>query len=197
MEKKENIRATVMVGFFAAITFLGIQAFRIPLPAVVGTPFLHFGHIFVVMGVLLLGGKKGAISGTLGLVIFDLLNGYAHAIPEVFLGTIVKCLIIGALMNSLRKKAGQDDDIRQHHVHKEYTAAVVCSVTYGALNVVIEFITGMVNMLIVGSGYKAAMIGSLTSLPATVINAIFMIVAVSLIYVPVRSIYTKAMTVPI
>ena len=59
--------------------------FRIPLPAAVGTPFVHFGHIFVVLGVLLQGGKKGAVSGTIGLVLFDLLNGYVQAIPQVFI----------------------------------------------------------------------------------------------------------------
>ena len=56
-----NLKTIVTVGFFAAVTFLGIQMFRIPLPAAVGTPFVHFGHIFVVLGVLLQGGKKGAI----------------------------------------------------------------------------------------------------------------------------------------
>ena len=58
-----NLKTIVTAGFFAAVTFLGIQMFRIPLPAAVGTPFVHFGHIFVVLGVLLQGGKKGAVSG--------------------------------------------------------------------------------------------------------------------------------------
>ena len=62
-----NLKTIVTAGFFAAVTFLGIQMFRIPLPAAVGTPFVHFGHIFVVLGVLLQGGKKGAVSGTIGL----------------------------------------------------------------------------------------------------------------------------------
>ncbi|MFR5556093.1 MAG: hypothetical protein ACLTKE_04110 [Coprococcus sp.] len=46
-----NLKTIVTIGFFAAVTFLGIQMFRIPLPAAVGTPFVHFGHIFVVLGV--------------------------------------------------------------------------------------------------------------------------------------------------
>lgn len=70
-----KVKNLVITAFFTAITFLGIQSFRIPLPAAVGTPFLHFGHIFVVMGLLLQGGKRGAVSGTLGLTIFDMLNG--------------------------------------------------------------------------------------------------------------------------
>lgn len=189
MENKNNVKSIVMVGFFAAITFLGIQAFRIPLPAAIGTPFLHFGHVFVVMGVLLLGGKKGAIAGTMGLVIFDMLNGYMHSVPDTLFGTIFKCLIMGALFANLKTKADGDK-------HKEYTAAVLSAITYGAINVVIELISGTVLLLVAGSNFNAAIIGSITSVPATVINAIFMIVIVSLIYVPVKSIYMKIAAVP-
>lgn len=54
--KNESIstKKIVMTAFFAAIIYLGIQSFRIPLPAAVGTPFLHFGHIFVMLAVLML-----------------------------------------------------------------------------------------------------------------------------------------------
>lgn len=84
--KDQKIKTLVSMAFFTAVTFLGIQAFRIPVPAVVGTPFIHFGHVFVVMGMLLQGGKKGAVTGTAGLLIFDLLNGYVQSIPQVFCG---------------------------------------------------------------------------------------------------------------
>ena len=105
ISRDESINKLVVTAFFAAITFLGIQIFRVPLPAVVGTPFVHFGHIFVVMGVLLMGGKRGAVSGTLGLVIFDILNGYLQDVPQVFLETIIKCLLIGALFAVLKNRA--------------------------------------------------------------------------------------------
>ena len=45
--KDQKIKTLVSMAFFTAVTFLGIQAFRIPVPAVVGTPFIHFGHVFV------------------------------------------------------------------------------------------------------------------------------------------------------
>ena len=48
-----STKKIVMTAFFAAIIYLGIQSFRIPLPAAVGTPFLHFGHIFVMLAVIL------------------------------------------------------------------------------------------------------------------------------------------------
>lgn len=179
-----KIKSMVTVAVFATITFLGIQAFRIPMPAAVGTPFVHFGHIFVVMGVLLLGGKRGALSGTLGLVIFDLLNGFVQDIPQVFVETIVKCLIIGALMGYFKKRSGGDRK-------KEYIGAVVSACVYALMNVVIEFVMGIVKMMILGSGFGAALLGSATSIPATVINAVFMVAAVSLIYLPVRSVFRK------
>ena len=85
-----NTKSIVMTAFFAAIIFIGIQAFRIPMPAAVGTPFLHFGHIFVMLAILMLGPVRSSISGVIGLVVFDILNGYAHAIPNVFVSTIIK-----------------------------------------------------------------------------------------------------------
>ena len=83
-----KVKELVITAFFAAITFLGIQAFRIPLPAAIGTPFVHFGHVFAVMGVLLQNGKKGAVSGTLGLIIFDILNSHARTLGTTINETV-------------------------------------------------------------------------------------------------------------
>lgn len=173
----------LMCAFFAALTFLGIQMFRIPLPAAVGTPFVHFGHIFVVMGVLLQDGKRGAISGTLGFIIFDLLNGFIVDIPQVFIETIIKCLIIGWIMQRFKKRARQDKTV--------YKKVFVCAIVYGVMNVVIELVAGTIKLLLFGSGVSAAVLGSLTSLPATVINSVFMIVVVGIIYQPVEKILRK------
>ena len=44
-------------------------------------------------------------------------------------------------------------------------------------------------MMLLGSGLAAAFAGSLASIPATVINAVFMIVAIAIIYKPIRKLY--------
>lgn len=182
--KDENMKRMVITAFFAAITFLGIQAFRIPLPAVVGTPFVHFGHIFVVLGVLLQGGKRGAVSGTLGLVIFDILNGFLQDVPQVFLETVIKFLLIGALFAALKKRA-------EGNMRKEYRDAMFCTVVYGCMNILIEFVMGIVKMMILGSGFAAAAAGSAASIPATVINVVFLVIAVALLYRPVEKLYRR------
>ncbi len=80
--KNESIstKKIVMTAFFAAIIYLGIQSFRIPLPAAVGTPFLHFGHIFVMLAVLMLGPKLSTVAGVLGLLVGGLSAGFVLAI---------------------------------------------------------------------------------------------------------------------
>ena len=180
----QRVKAMVITAFFAAITFLGIQSFRIPLPAAIGTPFVHFGHIFVVMGVLLQGGRRGAVSGTLGLVIFDILNGYMQDVPQVFIETVVKCLIVGVIFMILKKKAQGDQK-------KEYGFAVVCAVIYGCMNIIIELVMGTIRMMVLGSGFAAAFAGSVASIPATVINALFMVIAIAILYKPVKRIYGR------
>ena len=186
-----KVKNLVITAFFTAITFLGIQSFRIPLPAAVGTPFLHFGHIFVVMGLLLQGGKRGAVSGTLGLTIFDMLNGYMQDAPKTFVETAVKCLIVGALFMMLKKKADGDKKKADGDKKKEYGAAVVCAFIYGCINVIMEFTMSTIAMMMVGSGFAAAAVAAFTSLPATVINAVFMVIAIAILYQPVKKIYVR------
>lgn len=190
MERKREMRdnriqSMVLVAVFAAITYLGIQVFRIPMPAAVGTPFVHFGHVFVVMGIFLIGGKRGAVSGSIGLVVFDLLNGFVQDIPQVFLENVFKCLVIGALFAVLKKRAGKD-------VRKEFRAVFVCTVLYGLLNIVIEFVMGIVKMLFLGSNFAAAVAGSAVSIAATVINVAFLIAVILVIYLPVKRLYARA-----
>ena len=41
-DEENSLRAWITTGLFAAIIYLGIWVLRIPLPAVVGKPFIHF-----------------------------------------------------------------------------------------------------------------------------------------------------------
>ena len=181
---KTDVKSISVTAFFAAMIFLGIQSFRIPLPAAVGTPFLHFGHIFVMMAVLCLGAKRSTAAGVLGLIIFDFLNGYLHSIPGVFVGTIIKCMLVGTVYDSLKKKADGDSQ-------KEYVYAVGCAALYGATNIVVDFIWSVGELLLVGNTLGAAVAAEIVSIPATVINAGFTIIGTALLYKPVVMAYRR------
>lgn len=179
-----NVKQIVATAFFAAVVYLGIQSFRIPLPAAVGTPFLHFGHIFVMLAIVCLGAKRSTVAGVLGLVIFDILNGYIHAIPNVFVSTIIKCLFVGTVFAILKKRA--DGNLK-----KEYTSAVLCAALYGITNIVVDFIWSTAELVILGSTLGAALTAEITSIPATIINAGFTVVGIAVLYVPVTSAYRR------
>ena len=183
-ESSANITSTVMTAFFAAVIFLGIQSFRIPVPAAVGTPFLHFGHIFVMLAVICLGGRRSAIASVLGLVIFDILNGYIHSIPNVFVSSIIKCLLVGTLFAAMKKHAAGNKQ-------KEYLYAVICAAVYGITNIVVDFIWSVAELVLLGSSLNAALIAEISSIPATMINAVFTVIGIMLLYVPITSAYNR------
>jgi len=167
-----------MTAFFAAVIFLGIQLFRIRLPAAVGTPFLHFGHIFVMLAVICLGPVRSTVAGVLGLVIFDVVNGYIHAIPNVLFSTVIKCLLVGFVFLAFKKRF-------ENSPKKLFSGAVICAAIYGVTNIVLDFIWNTAELVIMGSGLKAAFFAELTSIPATIINAVFTVVGIAILYYPV------------
>ena len=46
-------------------------------------------------------------------------------------------------------------------------------------------------IMIVGRGFASAAVAAFTSLPATVINAVFMVIAIAILYQPVKKIYVR------
>lgn len=180
MKNDEKLKANVMTAFFAAIIFLGIQSFRIPMPAAVGTPFVHFAHIFVVLAILLLGIGRSTIAAMLGLLIFDLVNGYVAAIPNVFVSELILCVVTSLAVKALRSAYADGKE-------KAVRNAAVCAAIYGVLNVIIDFTWNAAALVITGSSLTAALAAELTSIPATVINSVFTVIGVTILYVPVKS----------
>ena len=100
--------------------------------------------------------------------------------------TIVKCLLVGSAVRLVPETCGGDR-------RNEYKGVVICSILYAILNILIEWAMGIVGLIVTGSGIGAAVAASTASIPATIFNAVFMAVAVSLLYVPVKQIYQKIM----
>jgi len=184
MNRNTRTKSIISTAFFAAVIFLGIQSFRIPLPAAVGTPFLHFGHIFVMMAIVCLGAKRSMVAAVLGYLIFDLLNGYVHAIPNVLVTTVIKCLLIGTIYAIFEKKAAGDRK-------KESMYAILCAVIYGVTNIFLDFIWAVVELMLIGNTFGAAVAAEITSIPATIINAAFTVIGTAILYVPVKNAYRR------
>lgn len=178
-QSKTSTLHMILVGLFAAIIYLGIQFFRIPLPAAVGAPFLHFGNIFFLLSVLLLGSKKGALSGCIGFILFDVLNGYVMVIPKVAVLTLLMAFAAGTIFNTLNAKG------------KTLLGVFLATLVAFLISLTGDLIYDTVFMLLAGSGFGAALWAAFTSLLATVINSVFGIIAIMILYVPLRTTLDK------
>ena len=70
-------------------------------------------------------------------------------------------------------------------------AAVICALVYGAANTVIDFSWSVCSLVLVGGTWAASLAAELTSIPATVINAVFTVAGTAVLYVPVRSAWQR------
>lgn len=85
MKTKFSTRSIIFIGLFAALSYVSLSSLRIPIPSPVGKPFLHMGNMFVILAALLFNGLVGGLSGSIGMGLFDILNGYASSSPKTFI----------------------------------------------------------------------------------------------------------------
>lgn len=97
--QKRSIHTIVLIGLFAAISYVALY-FKIPIPSPVGKPFIHMGNIFVILAALLFNGYIGGIAGSIGMGLYDLLNGYGISTIK----TIILKFGIGVITGSVASK---------------------------------------------------------------------------------------------
>ena len=102
MRTRENsLVSIIMTGLFAAIIYLGVLVLRIPVPALVGRPFIHFGNTLTAVAILYLGYRNGMLAGIIGLGGFDLLNGYAATSWLTMLEVVVVASVLTAVYKGM------------------------------------------------------------------------------------------------
>lgn len=82
---KFSLRDIIVIGLFAAICYVALEAFKIPIPSPVGKPFLHMGNMFVILASLLFSGVTGGLSGSIGMGLWDILHGYGDTSYKTFI----------------------------------------------------------------------------------------------------------------
>ncbi|MFI3167396.1 MAG: ECF transporter S component [Bacillota bacterium] len=98
---KISTKKTVLLSLLSALCYI-ILYIKIPIPAPVGNPFLHFGNMFVLLFSLMFGGAIGGIAGSVGMGLYDLLNGYHLYAPKTIILKFlmgVTCSLVYAIAN--------------------------------------------------------------------------------------------------
>ncbi|MEG1783032.1 MAG: hypothetical protein RR253_07275, partial [Oscillospiraceae bacterium] len=102
----------------------------------------------------------------------------------VLLSTIIKCTVVGLIYIALSKKA--QGDYKKLQISATVTAAI-----YGLLSIVIDFILSTIELMLVGNAFVTAITIEIAAIPATAINAVFTVIGISILYLPVTSAYNK------
>lgn len=174
MKNKLTTADIILMALFATMTVVATSLIRIPMPAAVGAPFIHFGNTLVLLSVLLLGFKKGALAGGMGLAIFDVLNGFAPEAPYFILESFVIGAVATFVFLLFKKEPTKVSQI------------VVVAISASIAKIIMSYFKAVVMMMIAGASLTPALIGASTSLTATIINTISTIIVTPLLYFPLK-----------
>jgi uncharacterized membrane protein len=95
--KASNVRELVQIGLFAAITFIATMALHIPYG---NGGVIHLGDSVVFLVAILFGSRQAAISGAIGMSLFDLFSGYGVWAPYTFIIKAGMGFIVGFIAYS-------------------------------------------------------------------------------------------------
>jgi uncharacterized membrane protein len=140
-EKPNSLKSIIFTGLFAAIIYLGIFILRIPIPAMVGRPFIHFGNTLAALAVLFLGFRNGTLAGIIGLGGFDILNGYAATSWLTMLEVIIVASIIELLFRFFK------------YQDKQKQIAII-ALAAGIAKIFTSYCTSIIEALMIGTNFK-------------------------------------------
>lgn len=102
-QSKFSTRDIVTIGLFAALSFVALYI-KIDIPSPVGKPFLHMGNMFTILAALLFGSIVGGTSGSIGMGLWDILNGYAQYAYKTFILKFGIGFFVGLVASKGQKK---------------------------------------------------------------------------------------------
>ena len=165
--KSDKTRELVILSLYAALIIVSVQFIRIPF----GPQFVHLGNALVVIAVLIFGSKKGALVATVGLGLFDILNGYAAEVWITILESLIVCLVLYLVFEKLLKSNDKMANI------------IIIGVIAAVTKIILNFVKyTIINTAVASLPLKAAMLASVVKIGGTFGTSVVTIIAVPLLY---------------
>lgn len=185
--KNERLYKTVLVGLFAALsyvvfTFLQI---KIPLPGGDATS-IHLGNAVCVIGALLLGGFYGGLGGAIGMTIGDIFDPiYIVYAPKTLILKLCIGIITGVVAHKLFHISTETDNKK---LLKNVTIASASGLLF---NVIFDPLVGYFYKLLI-LGKPAAELTLAWNVASTTINAVVSLILSVGVYMALRPSLKKA-----
>lgn len=97
--REEKTKLLTYSALLMGLTLAATILIRIPIPATQG--YVHFGDTILMLSVLILGKKRGALAGAIGMAAADILGGYAIFAPATFVAKMIMGLLIGITIEKI------------------------------------------------------------------------------------------------
>ena len=165
--KSDKTRELVILSLYAALIIVSVQFIRIPF----GPQFVHLGNALVVIAVLIFGARKGALVATVGLGLFDIINGYAAEVWITILESLIVCLVLYLVFEKLLKSNDKTSYI------------ILIGVIAAMTKIILNFVKyTIINTAVASLPLNAAMLASVVKIGGTFGTSVVTIIAVPLLY---------------
>ncbi len=94
--KNNQTPKIIYAALFSALTFVGTQFIRVPLPF----GYFNFSDFFVILTGIVIGGPYAIVSAAIGSALADIISGYAIYAPATF---IIKSLMVASVIWILKR----------------------------------------------------------------------------------------------
>ena len=101
----KKILDITFISLFAALCYIALTVFFFPF----ANMYIHFGNLIVVLAALLIGGWQGGLAGSIGMGLYDLLNGHADSSPKTFLLKFLIGFTVGIVYNLFKNRKKYPD----------------------------------------------------------------------------------------
>src|SRR6056297_2306148 len=97
-----KLRKIAFLGIFTALVIVMTLIIKIPVPQTNG--YINLGDSMILLAVLFFGGPFGAIVGSFGSAIADVIGGFGSFAPFTFFIKGIEALLFGLLLYTFKKK---------------------------------------------------------------------------------------------
>lgn len=165
--KNLSTRQLIELSLYAALIIISVQFLRIP----VGPQFIHLGNALVVLAVLIYGSKLGALVATIGLGLFDILNGYAAEVWITILESLIVCYILHLVFEKLLNSQDKTANI------------ILVAIIAAVAKIIMNFIKySLINAIVGNLPVDTAMLTALVKIGGTFGTSLATAIAVPILY---------------
>lgn len=97
-------RDVAINGLLIALVFIATRFINVRLPISINGGLIHVGTLMLFIAALTFGPKRGAIAGSFGMALFDVLSGWGAWAPFTFIVRGLMGFVVGSVANIGGKK---------------------------------------------------------------------------------------------